>query len=260
MGWKPINPSHAIERVRLLIQFASPMPPKMIEALGAKFDKSANKLSLSARIPTEIVDVQLDNITGISAAKKSSGWQVQRSTQPGKIIEAVILDPNGFLYESSEYFSWKKLFERFNKVSSLIVEKIKEDISVELVHLEYWDRFVHDVPDTTPPAGLFCPALIAVLPGASAAGTDPWHLHRGWFENADDRKFLVNQNIDVHIATIGSGQQRSVALYTRVELRSPTKNLELSGFKDDIRVMHDVSKRVVSEALDLSMRQQVGLA
>lgn len=260
LGWKPINPSHAIERVRLLLQFASPMPPKMIETLGARFDKSINKWSLSARIPTEIVDVQLDNITGVSTSKKSVGWQSQRATQPGKIVEAIVLDPNAFFYESAEYFGWKKYLERFNKIGGFIVEKINDDISVESITLEYWDRFVHDTPDTTPPAGLFCKELISILSGTAVSGVDPWHLHRGWFESQGDRKFLVNQNIDVHVATIGSGQQRSVALYTRVELRSPTKNLELSGFKGDIAVMHDVSKRVVSDALDLSMRQQVGLA
>jgi hypothetical protein len=41
LSWKPLTPEHAIERVRFEIQFAEPLPKKVVEQIGIKHDAKA---------------------------------------------------------------------------------------------------------------------------------------------------------------------------------------------------------------------------
>ena len=92
------------------------------------------------------------------------------------------------------------------------------------------------------------------------AGRELWHVHRGWFEESEGCRLLVNQNIDAQQAKTADGRDaRSVAIYTKVERQANGGDVDLASLQVDLDAMHGVSKRVIREALRDEAQEKVGL-
>jgi hypothetical protein len=60
LSWNPINPEHAIERVRIVAPFAPEMPPKVVNSLGNAIDIKARNWGFSGRSPNETGEMAFD--------------------------------------------------------------------------------------------------------------------------------------------------------------------------------------------------------
>ena len=262
MAWLPIHPTHAIERTRIVIQFSQPIPQKMVSRLGEQFDGLRLDFGFGARIETQMQSVTM-NPAGVEPvfSQRASGWQFVREQAPGVILEAMILEPQGFVYETAEYVRWALFWDRLSRMTTEILEQLQKDVGVRSVALEYFDRFYFDggITDAVPSA-LVRPELISALPESACSGRELWHVHRGWFEGEGAQRYLVNQNVDAQQAKTAEDRDvRSALIYTKVERTADDIEIDLSHLGETLDAMHDVSKRVIQDALIEEMQLRVGL-
>lgn len=263
MHWTPIRPNHAIERTRVLIQFATPISNKVVSTLGKLVEEGRHLSGLGPR-----VEVLSDDIAVAAGAagpqfltQRSVGWQFNRETEPGAVVEALVLGHRSFIYETTEYVRWRLFKERYSSLTDGVINKLASDVDVQSIALEYFDRFVFDGPMIqASPDLLLHKVFSSNLPASARSGNELWHVHRGWFEGVGNGRFLINQNITAEDGKMPDGTDvRSVSIFTKVEHQSNGSEIDLNTILVDIDSMHDVSKRVISEALLDNAKQKVGL-
>jgi hypothetical protein len=262
--WQPIHPNHAIERTRVIIQFATPISNKMSEGLTGALAFATSKGGLGPREGVARNGVRLlmsAQGTQVISQDSQSGAQFARRSQSGEIIEAVLLDQGSLVYETIEYVRWALFQKRFSELAAGVVEKLAADADIGSVTLEYFDRFVFEGPiGVALPIDLICDDLLLTLPDSAKSGKEIWHIHRGWFEGEADSRFLVNQNVDVQEGQVPTGEAiRSVALYTKVEQQAGAIAPDLTRVVDLLDKLHIVSTRVVREALQAIVQERIGL-
>ena len=263
VAWLPIHPAHAIERTRIVIQFLRPLHHKMVTRLGDQFDQRRQEFGFGARIETQAHMVTLtpaENAPPV-VSPKAIGWQFNRTTEQGALMEVLVLDPQSLIYESGEYVRWALFSDRLSRMTGSMVQELQRDVDVQSVALEYFDRFVFDGANGQPvPSSLVRNELLCALPGSATSGRELWHVHRGWFEGEGHQRFLVNQNVDAQQAQNTEGQDvRSVVIYTKVERQAQGGEFDLSTLAADLDAMHDISKRVIRDALVEDAQKRVGL-
>ena len=262
MTWKPFTSQHAIERVRIAIHFAQPIQPKQSSVFGDLIEARRSELGFGARTmrPTNVI--QINAATGEQRVSQVVGvWTYSRTTSEGATLEVLLLDQSFLVYEAAFYERWETFRDRYDEISIDLRARIHESINVRAVALEYVDRFSFEgAKDSAMPAELVREAIIGSMPEDVLSGREPWHVHRGWFEGDEPKRFLMNQNIAAQeIFGAGSEATRGAELVTKVERQSSDGNLDISELANDLNVMHALSKRVVTDALTDSVCERVGL-
>jgi uncharacterized protein (TIGR04255 family) len=262
--WQPIHPNHAIERTRVIIQFATPISNKMAEYLTGVLALGAPQGGLGPREGVARSGVRfLMSAQGAQVISQDSqnGAQFARRSQNGEIVEAVLLDQSSLIYETSEYVRWALFQNRFSELTSKVVEKLAVDADIGSVTLEYFDRFIFEGQiESAVPNGLIHDNLLLTLAESARNGKEIWHIHRGWFEGGLTDRFLVNQNVDVQEGQNSDGESiRSVALYTKVEQQAGAIVPDLTKVDDLLEKLHLVSTRVVRDALQSTVQKRIGL-
>lgn len=262
MSWTPIHPNHAIERTRVVIQFATPLALKLISSLGSEVEKARSDFGFKEKENTTLHNFTVQPDAGSPIITESvAGWVFKRELEAGSVAEALVLDQRAFVYESLEYISWKLFQERFSRISDTIVQKISENADILAVTLEYYDVFTFDgPPDEALPGNLISENLNDALYESARNGAELWHLHRGWFEQANNRRILVNQNIGALPWKLpNQNDARRVQIFTKTERQANSGDIDLSSLRDELDTMHEVSKRVVSESLKREIGEKIGL-
>lgn len=261
--WEPFTAQHAIERVRIVLHFTQAIQPKQVSSLAALVEAKRAELELGPQTSTNTNVVELDASTGDARiSKQPSGWSFSKTTSEGAAVEALLLNPQFLLYEAATYDHWESFWPRYNALTSDLRARIQSDINVRAVALEYLDRFRFEGDVGAAEPGLLVrEPIVGSLPDSVRSGRELWHVHRGWFEGDEPRRYLVNQNFDAQsVQDSGGAEVRSIALATKVERQSATGDLDISSLPDDIEIMHTLSKRVVRDTLSDEMCKRVGLA
>lgn len=265
LTWKSLHEKHAIERSRIEINFAEPIPPKLVNTFGDQLSNGLISLGFSGRTPRAVTNFVINQVAGglpqPSASQAVVGWQFVRTGSTGAPIEAVVLDPQSFVYETTEYVRWDVFLERFETVCRECLTALDAVTSVQKLILDYTDRFffIGRSPDAEPKQ-LLRSEIIASLPPSVASGQELWHLHRGWFEGTGTARVLMNQNFDAQQGQDQTGNEiRSVQLYTRSEKHAEFRGLDTEGLHSDLKSMHDRCNAAVKWSLTAKMRTAVGL-
>lgn len=263
VSWKPIHQAHAIERVRISIQFQSQVPAPMAEIVGRLFDARRDSLGFSARTETPAHQFVIDQTQAAQAAPRivMVGWQASRVLHNGNVVEVVGLEPNSLVHEIAEYTRWANQRERYEAVCGELVMKLREGVIPAAITLEYFDRFVFHGPQNLATArGLLVKDIMPLLPDEAAAGAELWHIHRGWFEKAGASRLLVNQNFDIQdgVGPDGAGV-RSLALYTKVEKAAHSNPIDMMNFAADLEELHALSRRVLERTLVPQAKKAINL-
>lgn len=104
MTWRPMAEQHAIERVRVMLTFERPIPPKKVRALGAGVGTHLQVLGFG---PIAIQSGQAIAIhigpsgpVAVQQPQELTGWTFQKTTVLGVPTEAFQLADNTLLYAS----------------------------------------------------------------------------------------------------------------------------------------------------------------
>lgn len=249
MTWRPINPNHAIERVRFVVQYKQDLSEKIINQIVSLVDKLKAETRLEG--PTALTGVKVDFRVLANGEQQilptqsaGNGWSFVRFSATRNPIEAFNVQGNQLVYETTEYRRWSTFKQRFSKVVLPSVNVTSQALDMDVASLEYHDRFYFDGPiEKANPTALV--ARVAPLLEAEVIDNGKlWHLHRGWFERFEGGDVLVNQNLDAIdvILSGGDAPSRSVGMLTRAEFRSanyPVNSLETETLLDQL---HTITK------------------
>lgn len=265
MNWKPAAGLHAIERVRIILTFSQPFSSKMVKSTGSEFDEIRSGLGFEAKaiIQAQTFVIQ-QGAPGLSpepsiASGQISGWRFQRLDVNGRVLEFFELNGPHLVYESIEYGRWPNFHKRFSDVTNAVFGQLIRAGDLVGLALEYFDRFVFDVPDGIAKPSEIMPALSSILPKVAMEQGELWHLHRGWFEPGDFGKLLINQNFDAQDVEGPEGQRPSIQIYTKAEGRQPFWRLDDTGLDHHLQLMHDRTKSVFGDKLTHEMLTAVGM-
>jgi uncharacterized protein (TIGR04255 family) len=265
LSWAPIHPEHAVERLRIEVRFAEPLPRKIVEAMGLMFDgqtESRFRPREEQKATTIVIGPDGQPVVPNGESLPQAGWIATRvATKNDLPLEAVIVNPSILVYESTDYRGWSKAQERFNSVCGSILNEAGRLVNAGVVVQDYLDRFVFGGPiEKAYPREVINEALLEQMPSQVKNAESLWHLHRGWFERINGFDYLVNQNIDAQDGTTPLGKQvRSIQVYTKLELRPVRVGITISELGDHLQVMHDRCNALVAECLNREMADRIGL-
>lgn len=265
MPWKPITPHHAIERVRVNLQFKTPLSDKMVVNLsrlveGLPQDHRVGDREKSIQQGLQIIaGPQGHQITN----SQSSGFVFRRRADQGAVIEALVIAPDRFSYEVVQYTRWTHFLDRFWTISEAALKRLADDADIQAFSLEYLDKFnfAGSLEDAIP-STLLAADLLGALPRTMRSTSGMWHVHRGWFEEFGGAKFLVNQNFDAQDGRLGQDATkvlRSVYVATAVSDVSVAEGKSAEAFRDELVQMHNLSAQVVRDALCEEVKKEIGL-
>lgn len=266
MSWRPVNPSHAIERVRFVVKFRENVPSKLSRQMGDRIAAIRHETRLDGPSPVTAISFGVQIIDGqqLVAPQQSTvqGWQYVRKATNGQSLESVSLQGDQIIYETAEYRRWKTFKQRFEKIVAGLVEVASATLDVENVSLEYVDRFIFDgAPENASPAALLVGIDKYIHPDA-ASGRTLWHLHHGWFENHGDGDVLINQNFDAQDTVVEERKKsaRSILILTRAELRSVNYPAVNEGpLPVHLDLLHDLTKSYFKNSVRADLHSSVGI-
>lgn len=267
MSWTPINPAHAIERVRVIVKFRENIPGKVSRQMSEGVAKLRHETRLNGPLPLSNVNIalQVDKegkpIFATQESKVPQGWQYARSSTAGEFIEHISVMGDQMAYETVEYRRWVTFKQRFSKIAFELFDIASNLLEVDVISLEYFDRFFFDGPrQSALPSDLLVGMQGSLHPDAFSGHT-LWHLHRGWFQMADGGQVLVNQNLDASEAALpGRGEPvRMVAIYTKIDLRADMFDVEGKPVLSQLDFLHDLSKHYFRAALQPQILRSVGI-
>jgi len=152
MSWTPINPAHAIERVRFIVKFRENVPHASFRGRwGRTIARKRHDIRLEGPIPLNNFNFALkltDEGQPIVTSPPTSapGWQFSRSSSAGEPIELAAVTGDQVIYETIEYRKWETFKQRFDKIMTDLIEMAVLTLDVDLISLEYFDRFFYDGP------------------------------------------------------------------------------------------------------------------
>jgi uncharacterized protein (TIGR04255 family) len=259
LNWHPIHPSHAIERTRISVQFVHSLPQKTVQKLSDTFE--ADKANFGFGLKTEIEAITFAPVTPMPMQTNSRGWQYMVETQPGIVLESLILMPDSLIYENSEYVGWEGFWDRASQLLLPLVSQISSVVDLRLFALEYFDRFIFNGnPINASPVELINEEIAATLSQSARDGEALWHIHRGWFDSTDGIRVLINQNIDAVDGNNASGEKiRSLSVYTKVERRNENEIVVPDFINDEMIKLHAISKALFKKALGGKAQKLLGL-
>lgn len=265
MSWKPIFPSHAVERVRVVVTFAENVPGRLASTLAEKFDQIRSDLGFGPHTQFATTSIAFGiNPSGMlpmQVPQGHSGWQFVREGEAGLPVEAFVLNGNTLVYEMSDYSRWNLVLDRFLEVCGNALSEISGVVDAQSVVHDYFDRFIFSgAANVALPSELLVSELTESLPDEVKSGHQLWHLHRGWWDGDGKERLLINQNFDALDAETPEGEQvRSIQIYTKAEKRMVDVGLDLTRISEHLNQMHSRCNDAVRWSLNPTMRTMVGL-
>lgn len=249
--------------MRIVIQFSSHLPEKFIRKLAADSEEhrlGAGFTSKNLREGHELVF----GPNGLSGGKQTTqffGWDWQRLSPTNRPVESLAVENMNLVYETAEYTHWEDFLERFEAVAKRLLGAILNVVDISNTSLEYFDRFVFEGPSTqAKPSGIFTDVVQPLHPEVGS-GKELWHHHRGWFEQMDNFKLLINQNIDAQDSDLPNNKKvRSVQILTKTELRTGGASVDYDTLKPHFNAMHSRSIGVFKDILIPEIKQRVGIS
>jgi len=262
LAWRPLQPNHAIERVRIVVRFQGELTSKFIRKLAADGEELRVTLGFTSKNLREghKIDVSPAGVSLGNRGAELLGWDWQKLSPANSPLETFLVEKQHLVYETAEYTRWGNFISRFEEVALPTLEALIAVVDVAAVSLEYVDRFFFDgAPTEASPSGVLT-GFLGVLPDNAENGQDLWHLHRGWFEAIAGEQLLINQNFDAQDGALISGEPvRSLQMLTKTELRPASSEFDYSTLRPHLDSMHDRSNALFRNVLTEEMQGRVGL-
>ncbi|MEP3776264.1 MAG: TIGR04255 family protein [Shimia thalassica] len=262
MPWKPIHPSHAIERVRIFIRFDDEVPTKFVRKLFRQAEQNLSSTDFHQLRAKEERAIRLGP-EGVLPERSDTdplvGWELLRTNPSNQVLEAITFETNSLSYETADYSGWSSFRDRFVEVSNPVLIEVLDLVNIQAVSLEYVDRFLFEgKADEAAPGGLLAD-LESFLNDDALSGSVLWHLHRGWYAGRGSDRYLVNQNFDAKEAKTTNSVERSVQLYTKIEKRIRQPEVDSNVLLPHLEFMHQQAVSVFASKLTDEAKVSVGL-
>lgn len=262
MGWRPIHEAHAIERVRLIAEFSSPLTVKLLNKCAQRFYDAAESLGFDTkeRVPGNVAPGFSISLNGFGPNVTDLNGYVMKRHSGGLFAEEVGFRENSFGYVTTEYSRWQNFESRLGDVLLPGLYEAAQYTDIASLRLEYWDRFKYEGPPTEADARALLSSFDETIPLNSVQGRTLWHSHAGWFEEFEGTHYLINRNLDANDFQDSDGSmKRCLAVYTFVEARLAGQDVSEAELKRHLAEMHRRSVLMFGSAITEKVRAQIGL-
>lgn len=262
MNWKPLHEAHAIERVRVMFNFAEPLTSKLLSSSTKETIDRADEFGFDAVEPAEssfkTIRLGKDGVPTVGDAKQN-GTVIKRFSE-GQLLEEAGFRDSAFGYVTLTYGRWENLRNRIEELFYNALNSVDDAADVESCKLEYWDSFQFEGPLDEADVSELVTHYDSAIPESVREGASQWHSHAGWFEPGGFGPVLVNRNIDVVDKVRDDGEKfRALGIHTLVEQRSETKSLPIANFLDYLEMMHRRSLYLFGDTITEPYRKMIGL-
>lgn len=256
MVWRAIHEAHAIDRVRVTLQFNEALNDKLLQKAAAPVAERYRDLGFEtverAEGPIQTI-VLTQDLTPLKPLVKN-GWVLKR----GSTTEEAGFRDLTFGYVSTEYGRWENLETRFWEVFRDALSTALENIDLAQINLEYWDRFIFDGNPSAADARSLLAEVDPSVPPESISGATLWHSHAGWFEQREGSPVLINRNFDAIDQTLEDEVRRVLNIFTLVNLR-PQRSMVLAEVEDALNYLHNRSLLLFGNSIREEFRRAIGL-
>ena len=293
MRWHPAHEAHAIERVNLTFQFADAIPPKPWQALlsaisaelpkegfGNSFDEhepSSTPMPVAPGRQPHIVPGglgplgQFGMLAGMPPIQFVVSGRTFQALNGAEVREEVQLHRRRLAYSATIYNGWEAHRGRALMLLGPYLDRVLPLVSVQIVQLEYWDRFVFDGPASEAAFGELLREGSRYLPNFAFGVDQLWHSHVGHFMPASSGvRRLINVNVDVIdlLDAVPAGLppgapalQRSAGVYTMAQdtLDEGLSPNDTAGMVSTLDELHTILKAVVGDVITAEAADRISL-
>ena len=256
MVWRAIHEAHAIDRVRVMLQFNEALNDKLLQKAASPVAENYRDLEFEtverAEKPIQTI-VLTQDLTPIKPPAKN-GWVLKR----GNVIEEAGFRDLTFGYVSTEYGRWENLKSRFWGIFRAPLAIALESVDLAHIKLEYWDRFVFDGDPATADAQLLLEVVNPLVSPDSISGASLWHSHAGWLEQRDGNPVLINRHLDAIDQTIEGEPRRVLNIFTHVVLR-PQGSMTVPNVESVLKYLHNRALLLFGNSIRSDFRHAIGL-
>jgi len=264
MTWRPLHSQHAIERVRLIVQFNEQVPAKVVRKMSDALSALRHETRMVGPTPVQGFGFSMVQAEGGMIPHPqtvTNGWQFTRNAANNAPLEAVVFDGMSLTYETTEYQRWDAFKRRTKKVLDEVLQTACQSVDFQAVSMEYIDRFMYLGNATEARVDDLLIDVVPMLHANAVSGKHLWHLHRGWFEDLNNGKVLINQNFDAQEG-IAAGQKvptRSLQVLTKAELRADSLDLSIEKYEENLETLHNLTKSYFKTAIVQAHHESLGL-
>lgn len=262
MGWKPAHEAHAIERVRLLVEFSSPLSEKQLTKFTLPITQRFRDFGFDqiARAESTIQNIVLApaGLASPVQQQNQNGWVMQR-TDKRQVVEEAGFRDGVFGYMSMEYGRWENLASRFWDLFEGPLAQAIESVDISTIKLEYWDKFIFVGNPADANVNNLLNNIDPAIPAVVTNGASLWHSHIGWFESFQNSVVLINRNFDVVDERLSDKTQRACNVLTLVEIRQPREVSTVERLKVILEYIHKRSLLLFGSSLTEEQRVNVNM-
>lgn len=268
---KPMHEGHAIQEVRMAIEYSKPGSPAVLEKAAEIYhsDEKMRKL-----LPRKQPGPKATLSIGITDDGESEPQVVQRQRGASSLLTFDRLMPDGtpawrvtvaanhLAVVCTEYTRWGDVWKNGRHMLRTFIDAYKDQTTISAFGLMYVDRFIWEgAPDTFRADHLFRRDS-SQLPLRAFLLKDLWHVHEGSIESFDDpsdHKRLTIVNIDVIDETKpGESSARVIRIVTTIRnMLSEPVNVTNELFVDGnsglcdrhMDALHDACKQSLGDLL-----------
>ena len=264
MTWRPLHSQHAIERVRLIVQFNEQVPAKVVRRMSDSLFALRHETRMTGPTPTQGLSFSMVQVEGGMIPQPqavTNGWQFTRNASNNAPLEVVVFDGMSVTYETTEYQRWDAFRRRTKKVLDEVLMTACEAVDFQALSIEYVDRFMFAGHATEAKVDDLLTGASPMLHPDAGSGKHLWHLHRGWFEDFNGGKVLINQNFDAQEGIVAgqTAPTRSMQVLTKAELRADSFDLSAEKYEENLETLHDLTKSHFKAAILQSHHESLGL-
>jgi uncharacterized protein (TIGR04255 family) len=264
MTWRPLHSQHAIERVRLIVQFSEQVPAKVVRKMSDALLALRHDIRMVGPTPVQGFGISMVQAEGGLIAQPqqvTDGWQFTRNASNDAPLEAVVFAGGSLTYETTEYQRWDAFKRRTKKVLDQVLQIACQSVDFQSVSIEYIDRFMYVGNASEAKVEDLLIGVSQMIHAGAVSGKHLWHLHRGWFEDLNGGKVLINQNFDAQEG-IAAGQMvstRSLQVLTKAELRADSFDLSIEKYEENLETLHTLTKSYFKAAIVKTHHESLGL-
>ena len=264
MTWRPLHSQHAIERVRLIVQFNEQVPAKVVRKMSDALSGLRHETRMVGPTPVQGFGFSMVQAEGGMIPQPqpvTNGWQFTRNAANNAPLEAVVFDGMSLTYETTEYQKWDTFKRRTKKVLDDLLQTACQSVDFQSVSMEYIDRFMYVGTATEAAVDDLLIDIGPMLHASAASGKHLWHLHRGWFEELNHGKALINQNFDAQEGLVAgkNAPMRSLQVLTKAELRADSLDLSIEKYEENLETLHNLTKSYFKAAIVPTHHESLGL-
>lgn len=257
---RPISGKHAIEVAAFVLAFERPFSRSTIDALMTLKDSMASDYPVYSA--SNVVKVHLEDNIVKNPSNSICGVFLQKLTPEGRPSWSLRADVKSIIVSCHEYSTWEttspKALEDLHAAASVAVD---DRNPLDVIALQVVDRFVGSTRNSYKLNQVFN-TKSKFLPKQTTQSGPLWHVHQGWFQDAEEFKAQHLNVLNLSTNETPAGIITTIDHTARLHMRPVQPAIEATNktfIKSAFDTLHICNKNIVKELLNKKQCRAIDL-